>query len=633
MAVDSKSDIEDLFKPIENDPDAPAPYIEPPDRFKEEITDAIRGFACELLEEQSFKSRKDYNKRYMKIRKKYKINPRKSTLLKVANQLSLPKTQFLIKKLHKSTSGIVEISVMTKMDKFSCKFDCYMCPSFPDYPRSYIPGEPTSQSAKRFKFEAALMILDRCRTLRDNGHNVDKLEIIILGGTWSSYDDEYQELFVRDCYYAANVFEDWYYQRPVRRRLTLEEEIDINQNKSQTHIIGFTPETRPDCINPREILRFRKFGFTRVQIGIQHTDDAILKKINRMCKIKHNIRGIKLLKEAGFKVDAHFMLDLPGSSPKKDLDMLMRVINDPDFQVDHWKIYPTSITHYTEIEKWYKEGLYKPYSEHNGGQELVELILKIIPHIPEYVRVNRIFRDIPSTEIIGGANLPHLRQVLTNQCQIRGIMEHDIRAREVRDRPFIDPHIFIQKYEGTDGTEYFISIENTDKTVLYGFIRLRINNPEISAHHYIPILRNSAIIRELHVYGSLIKVTQITTTTASQHKGIGKLLVALAEQIAVNEGYTKMAIIAGVGVRNYYKNKLNYTLEDTYMIKDLIKYPPVIPTASDIPHGNIASTVPRETDANDNKIPSFEDIDFQALLNIWVFILFAVTVYNYIYNY
>lgn len=597
---------------------APPPYPEPQTRFTEEITDKHREYTMALLS-TPISSKDEYTKRTKLLNRRHKMVPRKSTIIKVAKSLNLLIPQYLVKKIHKSTSGVAVISVMTTAADFSCKYDCYMCPKYPNYPRSYVPGEPTSQRASRFGFDAALQLLDRCRALHDNGHPVDKLEIIILGGTWSSYPDEYQERFVRDIYYAANVFYEWLKSTPsapVRRRFSLEDEIYINQTESKCHIIGMTPETRPDCVNPREITKFRRFGFTRVQLGVQHTDDTILKNINRMAKTKHTIRGIRLLKEAGFKVDIHLMFNLLGSTPELDLAMVEEVIYTPHYQADHWKLYPTSITPYTEFERLEKEGIYVPYEDHH----LIEILLKILPQIPHYIRVNRIFRDIPSHEIIGATNLPNLRQILDRECSTRKIQQRDIRAREVKDRPFDPardrPKFYYERYPASEGEEVFISYENHDQTILYGFVRLRFNNPSTTATHKIRVLRQAAIIRELHVYGSLIKVTQSDTTdTATQHRGIGQELIRRAEQLATTEGFTKMAIIAGVGVRSYYEEKLHYTLQDTYMMKDLTRQPEPEPE----------STQPQN-------LPTIDDVDWVYLRDLVFLIMILCIFYNLIYD-
>lgn len=622
-------DIEDLRDPkiTKEDPNAPPRPLKLDAKYHDPITLKLIEYTKELIKNPTPNNQKKLNKRY-------RITPRKSTLVRVARQLDLPVLSFFIKKIHKSTSGVAVISVMTAASVFSCKYDCHMCPKYPDYPRSYVPGEPTSQRAERLNFDAVLQLLDRCQSLFHNGHPIDKLEIIILGGTWCSYPLSYQIQFVRDIYYAANIFNEWIKlikypgdpepepeselspPTPLRRRLSLEEEIHINQTESRCRIIGMTPETRPDTINSKTIHQFRKFGFTRVQLGIQHTDDVILKKINRMCKTKHNIRGIRLLKEAGFKVDIHLMLNLPDTTPESDLKMMQTIIESPDFQADHWKIYPTSVTPYTKIKEWYDAKTYVPYPD----EELIDIILKILPTIPIQVRVNRIFRDIPSHEIIGGVNIPNLRQILDDKCIKLKIKQRDIRAREVKNKPFnptIDqPKIFIKIYPASDGTEYFISYENHDQTTLYGFIRLRFNNKKTSDRHYIPALRNAALIRELHVYGSLIKTKDQTTTQATQHKGIGQLLVKRAELLSRTHKYSRVAIIAGVGVREYYEKKLGYHLEDTYMVKDIS---PSMPELTHIQH------VP-----DNPNLPMLDDIDWTWLRDLLLFLLIIKIIYDHL---
>ena len=644
VAAESE-DIEDLHKvlpeptePTEpTDPDVPPPPLEHDVKYSEPITDELLEYVTELLTPTPPTSQKEYETRIKKLNKKFRMAPRKSTLIKVAKQLKLPISRYIVKKLQKSTSGVAVISVMTSAADFSCKFDCHMCPKYPDYPRSYVPGEPTSQRATRLGFDTALQLLDRCRALHENGHPIDKLEIIILGGTWSSYPDEYQERFVRDVYYAANIFHDWNEMNdtsdtsdthttvkiPLRRRLPLEDEIYINQTESRVHIIGMTPETRPDCISKREILKFRRFGFTRVQLGIQHTDDVVLKTINRMCTSKHNKRGIRLLKEAGFKVDIHLMFNLPTTTPDSDLEMAQIIIRDPDYQADHWKLYPTSVTPYTTIQEWFEAETYKPYTDF----ELIRILLKILPQIPIYIRVNRIFRDIPSTEIVGAVDLPNLRQILDQECQRLNIRQRDIRAREVKDRPFDPatdrPRLYNTTYPASNGQEMFISYENHDQTILYGFIRLRFNSPDTTRTHHIPALRDAALIRELHVYGSLIRVTGDATDTSTQHRGIGSMLMREAERLAIENGFNKMAIIAGIGVRGYYEAKHHYRLEDTYMVKDLAPPAPLVPELQ-VPELPVPGLHPEPEPV----LPTLDDIEWKILRDLMFTILVICFLYN-----
>ena len=301
----------------------------------------------------------------------------------------LPLRRFLIKKAQKSQSGVIVITVFTsaypkvgeKEQKFSCKWNCYYCPNEPGQPRSYLHDEPGVLRANRNDFDAVKQFLDRAVTLAVNGHPIDKVELLVLGGTWESYPVEYQETFIRDLFYAANTF----FERNKRERKSLEEEKKINE-KTQCKIIGLTLETRPDCITKEELVRFRKYGCTRVQLGIQHTNDDILKKINRGHTNQDAIRAIQLLRDVGYKMDIHLMPNLPGSSPEMDTEMFNYVLNSPDLQADQWKIYPCEVTPWTVIKKWYDEGKFIPYSD----EKLIEVIKAVKVKVHPWIRLNRV---------------------------------------------------------------------------------------------------------------------------------------------------------------------------------------------------------------------------------------------------
>ena len=398
----------------------------------------------------------------------------------------------------------------------------------------------------------------RLSTLREMGHALDKLEIIVLGGTWSEYPSQYQERFITELYYAANIFNNIY----KRDMLTLEEEIELNQNESIIHIIGLTLETRPDTITLDEIKKFRRYNCTRIQLGVQHTHNDVLKKINRGHNIECVYNAIKLLKENCYKVDIHLMPNLPGSSYEKDVEMLNSSLYDPRLQADQYKIYPTAIVPWTKIKKWYEEGTYVPYDD----IKLYELIKNFKQKVQKWKRLNRIIRDIPGSYISGGYDKKYvnMRQLLQNDMKKNNWRCMCIRCREVGGNiiNIDDIKLNFIEYDASDGKEYFISYE-TEK-YLIGFIRLRINsaNPNV-----LPVLKDAALIRELHVYSNLNNVGN-NINESMQHKGFGRKLVEQAELIAKKNNYYKMAIISGTGVRNYYK-KLGYNLEDTYMIKYL----------------------------------------------------------------
>ena len=315
-----------------------------------------------------------YKKTMRELSKIYKIMPRKAWQLHIYKQMvsegSLPSLKILkdllVTRASKSQSGVLVVTVLTspypmvngKKQKFSCEWNCYYCPNQPGQPRSYLRDEPVVLRANQNGFDAVMQFTDRCITLAQNGHPVDKIELLVLGGTWESYPREYQEGFVRDLFYAANTI----FERNKRPRWSLEEEQLVNET-AECKIIGVTLETRPDTINRKEIARLRRFGCTRVQLGVQHTDDGVLDYINRRCTTTKTIHAIKLLKDACFKIDIHLMPNLPGSSPEMDEAMFNRVLYDSDLQVDQWKIYPCEVTPWTVIKKWYDEGKFKPYPD------------------------------------------------------------------------------------------------------------------------------------------------------------------------------------------------------------------------------------------------------------------------------
>ena len=400
----------------------------------------------------------------------------------------------------------------------------------------------------------------------------------------SFYPKNYQEEFCRDIFYAANVFYNTLEGHPLRQRKSIEEEQLINES-AKCRIIGITLETRPDHITITEIKRLRKYGCTRVQLGIQHTDNKLLKKVNRDHTVEQSAKGIKLLKENGFKVDGHFMPDLPGSTPEMDKAMFYRVLNGEDLQVDYMKIYPCTITPFTEIKKWYElpdsdPNKYKPYAETDVGRPLINLIKHVKSWMKPWIRLNRIYRDFPNQNIkkgeigaIGGIMLTNLRQIVKLEMDKDGLICKCIRCREVKGGSFNwdSAQVFIRTYRASGGIEYFISVESRDQHILYGFVRLRFNDPNFNKR--LKVLNDiecetgsAALIRELHVYGSLVKVDAKKTNASqpfvsqpfvSQHFGIGKRLLREAERIAKDAGYRKISVISGVGVRGYYR-KLGY---------------------------------------------------------------------------
>jgi histone acetyltransferase (RNA polymerase elongator complex component) len=408
-----------------------------------------------------------------------------------------------------------------------------------------------------------------------------------------------------------NIYYDYKTTGELREMLSLAEEQKINETAS-LRMIGLTVETRPDRITLPVVQFFRELGITRVQIGVQHTDDAILTYVNRNCTNAQNKAGIRILKENGFKTDIHLMLDLPMPAAHsslsivdflpehqqiitnieqelcvdiphefkmnvlRDLAMVYEVIHDPDMQADQWKIYPTETTPFTKILEWYESGRYKPYAEWQSGILLNRVIAYTKSLVQPYIRINRVVRDIPTVSILGGISNPGMRNDVYDYMSSIGTKCRCIRCREVKDQEYNadEPHLYVHEYKSSSGTEYFISFENHNQTTLYGLCRLRFNmTNHITSHGQTltnPILHNTALIRELHVYGihSGVGDSSESVTTHTQHKGLGAKLLKKAEEIAAENGYKSITVIAGVGVKEYYR-KFGYTDYYTYLRKHI----------------------------------------------------------------
>lgn len=502
---------------------------------------------------------------------------------------------------------------------FSCKYDCAYCPNEPGQPRSYLVQEPGVARASQCDYDALKQVFNRGIQYVQQGHPVDKIEVIIQGGTWDSYSENYRIEFVRDIYYAFNIFMDWIFYnnasnifknnpnvfihegRVLRPKKSLQEEIIINET-APCRIIGLTPETRPDQINYTTIRFLRQIGATKVQLGVQHLDDNILKYINRGCYKKHTIRAIKMLKDCGFKVAIHLMLDLPAPSiykdrmPEIDRMMLEEFNTSSDFKIDELKIYPCVVTNHTKIKTWYDEGIYKPYGEvvkinpliyrrmtkeeklaFRMSNPLYKNIFDFYSVIHPSIRVMRIIRDIPTNIICGGTTQNGMRSEIDNDLQMLGKTSGCIRYREAGSYKFINklenvkPVFKELVFDSSDGKEYFLSWESQgDTPILLSFLRMRLSNnagKTETGKIIFPELLNAALIRELHTYGKVqpckenIKyykdnkmLLNESDKLKTQHKGYGKKLLKKAEEIAYNNGYRKIAVIAGVGVREYYRN-------------------------------------------------------------------------------
>jgi len=479
----------------------------------------------------------------------------------------------LIKRAVRSRSGIINLSVVLPPHRFSCRYDCAFCPKEPGMPRSYLSNEDAVARASSVDFSGVQQVFSRLTTLKTNGHCLDKIEVRLLGGTFSSYPHDVVDDFIRDVYYAINTF---MVDQP-RLPKTLAQEIEWNSTHAQIHVVGLGLETRPDQITLDEITRFRSFGCTRVELGLQHTSDALLKKSRRGHGLSESKNAIRLLKDHGFKIEIHIMLDLPGTTPELDKECYRRVlVDDPDLFPDYLKDYPCLDVAFTEIKKWKERGLWTPYAEIDHGRLLHDVLVFRQQLTPCFVRVNRIQRDfLPAHEknnhlgFTSTTIRSNLGQIVREEAEKMGVYCQCIRCCEIKDTAFDARDVRFETiaFQASGCTEYFIRaiIPRPNRPLLLGFLRLRITK-----HARLPELQGRiGLVREIHVYGPVQTVSQPQNghERATQHRGIGTILLARGERLATGRhAVRKIAIISGVGVRSYYKQR-GYTLDGTYMVR------------------------------------------------------------------
>jgi len=449
----------------------------------------------------------------------------------------------LIKKPMRTMSGVAVVAVMTS--PHPCPHGkCAYCPGGVDNgtPQSYTGKEPAARRAERNKFDPFLQVKDRIDQLTAIGHKTDKIDLIIMGGTFTSREREYQEKFVQRCLDAMNNSSSSNLRDAQKKNKT-----------SEHRCIGMTVETRPDVFGNEQVELAMMLGATRVELGVQILDDDILSISKRGHGVKEIIDSTRSCKEHGLKVCYHIMPGLPGSNPKIDLDRFKRVFDDPDFRPDMLKFYPTLVIAGTELHEMWKRGEYQPYNVDTA----VDLLSKMKSTVPEYARIQRIQRDIPAPQITAGILKSNIRQLVQENMDMRGMSCRCIRCREVghTGEDLDDPSLIIQKiteYEASGGTERFISLEYNDSIV--GYVRLRTDASE------------TASVRELKVFG---KVAAIGSDGEDwQHRGFGKELMNEAERIASAEGKKKVRVTSGIGVRGYYES-LGYVLDEPYLVKDI----------------------------------------------------------------
>lgn len=460
----------------------------------------------------------------------------------------------LVKRRIRTLSGIASITILTK--QYPCPGKCLYCPTESGMPKSYLSNEPAVMRAILNLFDPYKQIKMRIRALEYTGHSTDKIELIIIGGTWSALAENYQKWFIKRCYDAIN--------EKTTKNIELAKKLN---EKARHRLVGLTIETRPDFINEKEIRKLRFYGVTRVELGVQSIYDDVLMKNIRGHSIKETISATKLLKNAGFKINYHIMPGLYGSTTGKDFKMFTELFQNPDFQPDMLKIYPCVVLKNSQLYALYKKGLYKPYSTETLKNFLKKIKKEIIP---PYVRIMRLIRDIPSDSIIAGNKVSNLRQIIQREAKKENWQCKCIRCREIKAEKLPQKiKLFRYDYDASDGKEIFLSFEDPKRKNLLALLRLRIPSQILKKDkHFLPILNNSAIIREVHSYGEVVPIGE-KSTKATQHRGLGKKLIKEAEKIVSNEFHIqKIAVISGIGAREYYR-KLGYKLQDEYMIKNL----------------------------------------------------------------
>ena len=542
----------------------------------------------------------------------------------------------LRKRAIRSMSGIVSVQVLTK--PYPCPSHCIFCPNDPEMPKSYIKSEPGAMRAWLNQFDPIKQVYNRLYSLQQTGHKTDKIEMIVLGGTWDFYPDDYKREFIQRLYDACNTFSQLEIENKVQNsdrkysfQVKNEDQIQLSSSLSEAvklnetaenRIIGLTIETTPPFVTHANCRERREMWVTRIEMWVQSTDDQILDLNKRW----HTLAEIKIamnrLRQYGFKISIHIMPGLYGSNVDKDIQTFRDIYTDKNIKPDEIKFYPTSVIPNTELYTLYLEWKYQPITTEEISQIIRQTFREIIP---PYTRIKRLIRDIPATEISAGSNVTNLSQlmhetllkeyqksdqnyrsnfyqrlypnlqvfenedVFIQQClaqdsddikslilgvqpnlsDFRHFVSLDTRSREMRNKTEQTEHLnlVVRKYRSGVGEEYFISFED-ELGYLYGFTRLLMIEEDQSIKRE-GLWKKIALIRELHVYGSLQSLKQVEDQNVKvQHTGLGKQLLSLAEKISQVAWYERLSVISGVWVREYYA-KLGYKLDWTYMVKDL----------------------------------------------------------------
>jgi elongator complex protein 3 len=450
----------------------------------------------------------------------------------------------------RTLSGVTTVTVLTK--PYPCPGECVFCPTDARMPKSYLPDEPGARRALQHGFDPFEQTAARVAALEAIGHPTDKIELLILGGTWSAYREDYQVQFIQRCLDALNGFAS----------SSLDEAQSANAAAPRRNV-GLVIETRPDHVTPKELRRLRRLGVTKVQMGAQSLDDRILALNRRGHTVDGTRRAVSLLRAAGLKIVLHWMPNLLGATPESDREDFARLWSDPGLRPDEIKIYPCQLLAEAELHEFWARGEYRPYTT----EELITLIADVKPSIPRYCRVNRVVRDIPSTYVVAGNKRTSLRMDVQEELRRRGRRCTCVRCREIRGRPLDDGRLLAEaiEYPAGGAKEIFLSL-STPGDRLAGYLRLSLPGGE-APDPGLSDLEGAARVREVHVYGQSVPVGEASSGDA-QHTGLGARLMAEAERLSRERGFNRLAVIAALGTRDYYR-RLGYHLGESYMVKDL----------------------------------------------------------------
>jgi elongator complex protein 3 len=460
----------------------------------------------------------------------------------------------------RTLSGVTTVTVLTK--PYPCPGKCIFCPTDVRMPKSYLPDEPGAMRGLEHNFDPYTQVRSRLEALANLGHPTDKIELLILGGTWSAYRRDYQEWFIKRCFDAMNTAP----QFPLNfaeiggTKGGLPAAQALNETAPHRNV-GLVIETRPDEITPRELAWLRYLGVTKVQMGAQSLDDRVLDLNKRGHSVAQTRQAVALLRAAGFKIVLHWMPNLHGATPQTDRQDFARLW--AGFCPDEIKIYPNQLLANAELYEVWQRGEFHPYST----EELIDLIADVKPDIPRYCRVNRVIRDIPSNNVVEGNKRTSLRMDISAELKRRGTQCNCIRCREVRGTSVDSAALRLDDltYPAAYAEEHFLSFVTPDDRIA-GFLRLCLPQPG-SVETGFADLKGAALIREVHVYGQSLPVGA-ETSGAAQHSGLGTKLLLKAEQIAAAHGYRSLAVISAIGTRKYYLER-GFERGELYLVKQL----------------------------------------------------------------